>query len=69
MERLYFVVVLGLKFNGLINRCIYNDIDVFTFHNFYGTGKSEDLNRDSSGRFLINGQQVFKFSGRTPQRY
>lgn len=63
--RLVFGGSFGLKYYGLLDRII-NDLDVFTMDYYYGSKEAEtELNRQSSGRFYVNGIEVFCVHGQT----
>jgi len=63
--RVVFAGSFGLKYYGLLNRVI-KDLDVFTEDWYYGTQEAEtELNRQSSGKFCVNGKEVLCVHGKT----
>lgn len=62
--KVIFVGSFGLKLNNKLNRVIH-DIDVFTPTSYYGDPSCESVNRESSGRFRINGVEVLCVNGKT----
>lgn len=64
--RIVFCGSFGLKLNNYIDR-IVNDLDVFTEVMIYGTKEAVyTYGRESSGRFQVNGEEVYRVAGSTP---